>query len=132
MKKLILLTAVLVSFSSCMVIGTAVGGKKTTSEKEYILNNKESISKSKLDLKQVLYGDGWSKLSEDKNTITFTKTSTILSQLVFAKTKVYTINSTFNDESVNLEIIQHGNFKMGTEKNINKTFSKIKEDYKAL
>jgi len=132
MKKLILLFTILVSLSSCMVIGTAIGGKKTTSEKEYILNSKESISKSKLDLKQVLYDDGWNKLSENKTTITFTKTSTILGQLVFAKTKNFTIISTFNNKRVNLEIVQHGNFKVGTNKKVEETFLAIKNKYEKI
>ncbi len=132
MKKLILLFTILVSLSSCMVIGTAIGGKKTTSEKEYILNSKESISKSKLDLKQVLYDDGWNKLSENKTTITFTKTSTILGQLVFAKTKNFTIISTFNKKRVNLEIVQHGNFKVGTNKKVEETFLAIKNKYEKI
>jgi len=132
MKKLILLFTILVSLSSCMVIGTAIGGKKTTSEKEYILNSKESISKSKLDLKQVLYDDGWNKLSENKTTITFTKTSTILGQLVFAKTKNFTIISTFINKRVNLEIVQHGNFKVGTNKKVEETFLAIKNKYEKI
>ncbi len=132
MKKLILLFTILVSLSSCMVIGTAIGGKKTTSEKEYILNSKESISESKLDLKQVLYDDGWNKLSENKTTITFTKTSTILGQLVFAKTKNFTIISTFNKKRVNLEIVQHGNFKVGTNKKVEETFLAIKNKYEKI
>lgn len=120
------------SFSSCMVVGSVAGGKKTTFEKEFELNSKNTINKNKADIKEVLYNDGWNKFSEDKNTITFTKESTILGQLVFAKTKVFTLVSTFDEESIKLEIVQHGNFKLGTEENINETFLKIEEDYEKL
>ncbi len=132
MKKLIVLLITLSTFSSCMVIGPIVGGKKTTAEKEYSLNSKGSISQNKTALKQVLFNQGYIKLNETKNVIQFQRKSAMIGELIFSRTKTTIITAHFSDDNTTLEIVQNGNFKNGTSKKVEKTFLDIKNDYEKI
>ncbi len=132
MKKLIVLLITLSTFSSCMVIGPIVGGKKTTAEKEYSLNAKSSIQNSKSILKQVLYKNGYIKLSETDNNIQFKRKSALMGELIMSRTKTTIITAIFSDKKIILEIVQNGNFKNGTSKKVEKTFLDIKNDYEKI
>jgi hypothetical protein len=115
-----------------MVIGPIVGGKKTTTEKEFVLTSKGTISQNKSTLKQVLYKNGYIKLSETDNTIQFKRKSALMGELVMSRTKTIIITATFSDENIRLEIVQNGNFKNGTNKKVEKTFLEIKNEYEKI
>lgn len=132
MKKLIIIFIVLSTFSSCMVIGPIVGGKKTTSEKEFSLNPKSSIQKSKDALKQVVFSNGYIKLNETESSIQFKKKSALMGELMMSRTKTIILTAKFSDNNVTLEIVQSGNFKTGTTKKVEKTFIKIKNEFEKL
>jgi hypothetical protein len=129
MKKGLIMLVVLSTFSSCMVVGRLAGGKTTTSEKEFILNSKGTISQDKKNLKQVLYKQGYMKLSEKGNVIQFQKKSPLLSEIVISKTKTVIITAQFFENEIKLEIVQNGNFKVGQSEKVGKTFLVIKNDY---
>lgn len=132
MKNTILLFVILTSFSSCMIIGSIVGGKKTTFEKNYTLKLKSSVDKSKADLKQVLYVDGWNKTEEEVSKIQFAKSSSLIKELATSRIEKVVINTTFSGDLIIFQIVQHGNFRAGTEQSVDKTFSTIKAKYERL
>lgn len=129
MKKALIILVTLSTFSSCMVIGPVVGGKKTTSEKEFILNSKGTISQNKLALKEVLYQKGYIKLSEMEYILQFQKKSPLIGELIISKVKTVIITAKFIENEIKLEIVQNGNFKVGESKEVEKTFLEIKNDY---
>jgi hypothetical protein len=129
MKKITLLSLVLLLFTSCGGVGLIAGGKTTIFEGEYVLESKGSIEKSKSKLKSVLSADGWNKTKEDRNIISFQNASSYGSIGLIGKNNSSTIIAKFTDENVGLTIRQIGNFKAGTEKEVNKLFMKIKEQY---
>ncbi len=131
-RKLIVLLVVISTFSSCMIIGPIVGGKKTTAEKEFVLTSKGTIGQNKSTLKQVLYKNGYIKLSETDNAIQFKRKSALMGELVMSRTKAIIITATFSDKNIRLEIVQNGNFKNGTNKKVEKTFLDIKNEYEKL
>lgn len=132
MKKIILMLVVLLTFSSCMVIGRIVGGKKTTSEKEYTLSSKGSINKNKEVLKEVLYQKGYIKLSETGNTLQFELKGALISELIFTKVSTVLITASVFDDEIKLEIVQNGNFKKGKSKKVEKTFLGIKNEFEEI
>jgi hypothetical protein len=132
MKKLIVLFIALSIFTNCMVIGSVAGGKKTTSENEVVLNSKGTINQSKSALKQVLYQKGYYKLSENENTVKFQRNSSLISELIFSKTKMTIIIASFSEENIKIEIVQNGNFKNGTDKKVVQTFLEIKNEYEEV
>lgn len=129
MKKALIILVTLSTFSSCMVIGPVVGGKKATSEKEFILNSKGAISQNKLALKEVLYQKGYIKLSEMEYILQFQKKSPLIGELIISKVKTVIITAKFIENEIKLEIVQNGNFKVGESKKVEKTFLEIKNDY---
>jgi hypothetical protein len=132
MKKIILMLVVLSTFSNCMVIGPIVGGKKTTSEKEYTLNSKGSINKNKEALKEVLYQQGYMKLSETENTLQFELKGALISELIFSKVNAVLITADVFEDKIKLEIVQNGNFKKGKSEKVEKTFLKIKNEFEKI
>lgn len=129
MKKILVMLVILSTFSSCMVIGPLVGGKKTTSEKEFTLNSKGSISQNKSALKQVLYQKGYIKLNEEERTIQFQKKGALMAELIMSKVKTVIITANFFENEIRLEIVQNGNFKIGESLKVEKTFLEIKNEY---
>ncbi len=132
MKKIIILLVILITFSNCMVIGPIVGGKKTTSENEVILNSKGTISQSKAALKQVLYQKGYYKLSEDENIIQFQRNGALISELMVSRIKMTIIAANFSEENIKIEILQNGNFKNGTDKKVTQNILEIKNEYEKI
>lgn len=129
MKKALAILIVLLTFSSCMVIGPVVGGKKTTSEKEFTLNSKGSIDQNKSALKEVLYQKGYIKFSEVENTLQFQKNNSLMGELILSKVKKVMITAKVFENEIKLEIVQNGNFKVGESEKVEKTFLEIKSDY---
>jgi len=127
--KHILILGILLSFTSCMVIGSAIGGKKTTFEKNYTLKTNLDLDGNKNKLKTILYSEGWNKVSEKESTLIFTNENSILKEIAFSKKDVKKIISKVKDNLIEFEIIQHGNFKTGTEGKANKTFELIKREF---
>ncbi len=117
---------------SCKSVGYAgqlAGGKRTTFEGTYVLENKGSIELSMSKLKTVLYADGWNKTNENGNTLLFEVASSKDAEKVLGKINTSTIKAVFTANEVKLQITQRGNFKFGTETKVNKTFIKIEEQY---
>jgi len=129
MKKITLLSLIVLLFASCGGVGLIAGGKTTTFEGEYVLGSKGSIEKSKSKLISVLNADGWNKTKEDRNIISFQNGSSIGSIGLIGKSNMSRITAVFTEEKVTLKITQIGNFKAGTEKEVNKLFMEIKEQY---
>jgi hypothetical protein len=115
-----------------MVIGPIIGGKKTTAEKEYVLNSKGSISQNKSALKQILFNSGYIKLNETENSIQFQRKSALMGELFMSRTKTTIITANFSDKNIRLEIVQNGNFKNGTNKKVEKTFLDVKNGYEKI
>lgn len=113
-----------------MVVGSVVGGKKTTFEKTYEIKTNLNEAENNKKLKDILYANGWNKLSETKgNTIVFDKENSVVKEIVFSKKDYKKIIATISDNVIELEIIQHGNFKNGTLNKTNKTFELIKREF---
>ena len=129
MKKITLLSLVILLFTSCGGVGLLAGGKTTTFEGEYVLESKGSIEKSKSKLKSVLFSDGWNKTKEEGNNILFENGSSVGTIGLIGKSNMSRIVAVFTEEKVTLTITQIGNFKAGTEKEVNKLFMEIKEQY---
>jgi len=117
---------VVLNGSSCMVAGAALGGKTETSEKTYEMENENNQEENITKLKQSLYSLGWIKVSESGNMLIFSKKGTISKELLFSKIEDKRIIAVVVDNRVQLEIIQHGNFKTGTVNSIDKTYELIK------
>lgn len=129
MSRIILLLFSVCLLSSCAGVGYVAGGKNTTFEGNYELPSKGSVEKSMSKLKEVLYADGWNKSNEELNTILFENASSKGEEVGIGKFYKSTIRATFNKNGVKLQITQGGNYKFGTEKSVNETFTKIKKQY---
>lgn len=128
MKKFIVLLFFTTCFSSCvMLIPAIAGGKNKTFEKNFDLQNKGTIEESISALKKVLYEDGWSNESDENQKIIFTKKPSSIKSMIAKKEFKLIVN--YSNNKLNIQIIQHGNFKTGTEKKVDKTILKIKNKY---
>lgn len=129
MRKTISFLTLLLLLSSCSSIGYIAGGKNTTYEGTYKLKIFDNIEKSKSKLKEVLFADGWNKVSETSGEILFQNSSSKGSEMGIGKINTSTIKATFSEEEILLVITQNGNYKFGTQKQTNKTFHSIKKQY---
>lgn len=126
----ILIFGMLLNLTSCMVVGSVIGGKKTTFEKTYVVKTNLNEAENNKKLKDILYTNGWNKLSETEgNSIVFYKENSVIKEIVFSKKDYKKIIATISDNVIELEIIQHGNFKNGTLNKTNKTFELIKREF---
>lgn len=113
-----------------MVVGSAIGGKKTTFENIYVVKTNLNEDENNKKLKNILYAKGWNKISETSgNIIVFYKETSVLKEFVFSKKDIKKIIATISDNLIEIEIIQHGNFRNGTLKKTNKTFDLIKQAF---
>ena len=127
--KIVVWVYLLINLSSCMVVGVVLGGKKTTFEKQFVLKNQLSAEANKTKFKEIIYSQGWNKVSDEGLSAVFTKKISILKEVAFSKTEEYRLFARFMDNSIELEITQHGNFKTGTEEKTTRTFRKIKQSF---
>ena len=112
-----------------MPIRAIAGGKIKKTEDSLCIENNESIDSSKNKLKAILIEDGWDIIKEENKTIEFEKSSSFASNLALSKLRFSSIKIIFSNNVIEIQILQIGNYKYGTEKNINNTFNQIKELY---
>ena len=112
-----------------MPVRAIAGGKIKKTEDSFYIKNNESIDYSKDKIRTFLTEEGWDIVNEENKIIIFEKSSSFASNLALSKLRFSSIEIIFTNDNINIQILQIGNYKYGTEKNINNTIDHIRELY---
>lgn len=111
------------SISSCIVAVKIAGGKNKTVEKNFVIETNRDADENREIFKNVVYQMGWGKVDDTHDLTTFNMDRSTL----MISRREYRLEARFTDKRIELELLQHGNFRTGTEKNADRTFQEIKE-----